>query len=341
MASPALIHADLTELHRSAAFENDPAPVTAFETVEDFGLLRLRHYAPQAESSGGLPVLLVYSLFKRPCILDLAGERSHVRCFLQRGLNVYLVDWRAPSAEDAWRGLEAYVNEDLARAVDCVRAREHVERVSLVGICFGGLLSLIYTALNPDAVGHLVPVAVAIERRPIVPPMLIEQTVLLHGNIPSWWIRNAVNAGVPGAPQIPRYLATELDEPELAETRNGELSQLCTRLESWLNSDLPFAGRLARDIMRDVYWDGQLADGRLHVGGQSVTLDRIRCPVLNISGARDQLIPPESTVRLVECVGSSYARNFVFPASHLGLIASRSAHEQLWPRVGMWLKLID
>jgi polyhydroxyalkanoate synthase len=341
MASPALINADLTELYRSTAFENDPAPVTKFETVAEFGLLRLRHYAPLVEASGGLPVLLVYSLFKRPFILDLDEERSIVRCFLQRGLKVYLVDWRAPSAEDSWRGLDAYVNRDLARAVDCVREREHADRVSLVGICFGGLLSLIYSALNPDAVGHLVPVAVGIERRPIVPPMVIEQTVLLHGNIPSWWIRNAVNAGVPGPRRIPQYLAAELDEPELADAREGKLCRLCGKLEQWLNSDLPFAGQLARDIMRDVYWDGQLADGRLHVGGKIVTLSQIRCPILNISGARDELIPPQNTVRLVEYVGSAYARNLVFPVSHIGLIASRAAHEQLWPRVGMWLKIIE
>jgi polyhydroxyalkanoate synthase len=93
--------------------------------------------------------------------------------------------------------------------------------------------------------------------------------------------------------------------------------------------------------MSDVYWDGQLADNRLHVNGRCVALDQIRCPVLNISGGRDELVPPQTTVRLANCVGSSYARNFIFPASHIGLIASRAAHEQLWPRVCTWLKIID
>jgi polyhydroxyalkanoate synthase len=341
MASPALIHAESTESYQNDPFENDPAPTTAFETVADTGLLRLRHYAPPVVDAGRMPVLLVYSLFKRSYVLDLDEERSIIRCLLERGLNVYLVDWRRPRAQDAWRGLDAYVNEDLAHAVDCVREREHVEKVSIVGICFGGLLSLIYTALHPDSVGHLVPVAVGIERRQIIPPMVIEQTLLMHGNVPAWWVRNVVNSRVPGPQLLPQYLATELDEPELADARHGKLSPLCSKLERWINSDLPFAGQLARDIMRDVYWDGQLADGRLRVGDQTVSLDHIRCPVLNISGARDQLVPPKTTTRLIECVGSTYARNLIFPTSHIGLIASRYAYEQLWPRLCVWLKIID
>jgi polyhydroxyalkanoate synthase len=281
-------------------------------------------------------VLIVYSLFKRPFILDLAEERSIIRCFLNRGLNVYLVDWRPPHAEHATRGLDAYINQDLKRAVDRIRQRERVDRVSIVGICFGGLLALIYTALYPETVAHLVPVAVGFERRQIIPPMLIEQTLLMNRNVPAWWVSNIVNARVPAAPMIPEYLAAELDEPDIADE-----DKICDTLAQWINSDLPFAGQLARDIMRDIYWDGQLADGRLRVGDRHISLDQIRCPVLNVSGAKDQLVPPTSTQRMTECLGSLYARNFVFPSSHIGLIASRYAHEELWPRVCMWLKVID
>jgi polyhydroxyalkanoate synthase len=336
MASPALLRADSTESNRADPFEGDPEPTTAFTTVEDSGLLRLRHYAPLQTAPGHPPVLIVYSLFKRPFILDLDAEHSVIRCFLDRGLNVYLVDWRPPHAEHASRGLDAYVNEDLSRAVECIRDREQVDRVSIVGICFGGLLALIYTALHAETVAHLVPVAVGFEKRRIIPPMLIEQTILMNRNVPAWWVRNVVNARVPAPALIPEYLATELNEPELVQAE-----QLCAKLERWINSDLPFAGQLARDIMRDIYWDGQLADGRLRVGGRRVALDQIRCPVLNVSGSQDQLVPPKSTQRMVQCVGSAYARNFVFPSSHIGLIASRIAHDELWPRVCMWLKIID
>ena len=76
MVSPAIKSAVPNESARNSPFENDPPPVTAYDSVDEFGVLRLRHYAPLAEDSGHPPVLLVYSLFKRPYILDLDKKRS-------------------------------------------------------------------------------------------------------------------------------------------------------------------------------------------------------------------------------------------------------------------------
>jgi len=341
MAARAPVRSDAGEALRYSVFENDPPPTTAYEVMADIGPLRLRRYEPEASSAARLPVLFVYSLFKRPYILDLDERRSIVRCFLDRGMTVWLVDWHAPGADDAWRGLDNYVNDGLAKAVDCVCEYEQVARVSLVGFCLGGVLSVVDAALNPDRIGHLVTVATGFEKRRVVSPAMIEQLVRFYGNLPAWWIHNSVNARVPAAPLLPQYFAEELDEPELAQRRGGAADPLNEKLELWVNSDVPFAGELALEILRDAYWDGQLAAGRLCVGGARVDLARIRCPVLNISGAHDRVVPPQSTTRLSACVGSSYARNLVFPSSHLGLLAGRAAHENLWPRVCAWLKLIE
>lgn len=340
MVSRAINPAVPTESARNSPFENDPPPVTACDSVNEFGVLRLRHYAPLTKDSGHPPVLLVYSLFKRPYILDLDEERSVVRSFLERGMNLYLVDWAAPRSADATSGLGTYIG-DLARAVDHIREKERTPKVSIVGICFGGLLSLIYAALHADRVQHLVPVAVGIEQRPIIPPVVVEQAIFMHGNVPAWWVRGTLNSRVPATPLVPQYLARELEEPRLAAIHNGRYSPICEKLIQWVDSDVPFAGQLARDIMRKIYWDGQLANGELEVDGTKVNLSQIRCPVLNISGSRDLLVPPKYSLRLVKCVNSSYARNFIFPSGHMGLMASQTAHEELWPRVCTWLKIID
>lgn len=339
MASSARIESSADSPRRSP-FENDPPPKTRYDLVADIDLLRLRHYEPEKRIPGGLPVMLIYSLFKRPFILDLEEQRSVVQCFLRRGFSVYLVDWRAPAAKDAANGLEDYINDGLAHAVNRVCEREGVEQVSLVGICLGGLLSLLYTALHPGGVARLVQVAVGIEQHRFVPPAVIEQMIAFYGNLPAWWIRGAVNSRVPGMSLLPQFLAEEFDEPQLAE-RERAPRRLFGAFEQWLNSDVPLAGQLARDIFGAVYWEGQLAEGRLHVGGRRVDLDRVVCPLLNVSGARDQLVPPQRTTTLVKRVGSDYARNLVYPASHIGLLGAQAAHQDLWPRVSTWLRLFD
>jgi polyhydroxyalkanoate synthase len=112
-----------------------------FEIVDEGRLLRLRHYPPAGGTTSAAPVLLVYSLLRRPDIVDLLPERSLVRNLTEQGFSVYLTDWQPPTAADADCGLDVYINDDPARAVDTIRVREGAPRVSLVGCCLGGLLA--------------------------------------------------------------------------------------------------------------------------------------------------------------------------------------------------------
>ena len=316
---------------------DDPPTTTAFDVVDECGLLRLRHYRSEHAASAD-PVLFVSSLFKRPYILDLLPERSLVRTFLRQGFSVYLTDWLPPLSEDAGRGLHDYVNCDLARAVECVRKREGVEGVSLVGCCLGGLLSVIYAALHPDDVHRLVPFALPFESRPPFPPGAAAQLVSLYGNVPAWWIRMAMNSRVSNPFQLPAFLAEELGEPELAHSGGSQPTDVVDKLERWFGSDVPLAGRLFCEVMQDAFGDSQFAQSRLQVGDQRVALQHVECPVLNISAERDSVVPPQDSASFIERVGSREANNLVFPSGHLGLMVSRAAHETLWPYVGAWLR---
>jgi polyhydroxyalkanoate synthase len=314
----------------------DPPTRTPFDVVDESGLLRLRRYRPDGLEGNGPPVLLVYSLFKRPYVLDLLPERSIVRTLLAQGFTVYLTDWQPPETENAERGFDAYVNGDLACAVNHVRAREGVERVPLVGCCFGGLLALLYAALHPDTVARVAPVAVPIEMQSPFAPTIVEYVVRMFGNVPGWWIRAWLNAGVPSSGQLSRYVADELQEPALLRTAAG--ARVVRALQPWLDSDVPLTGQVFREAMCNAYWNRDLALSRLRIGGRVAALENIRCPVLNVSGERDRLVPPVSSNALADRLGSDVVTNLVFPATHLGLMVGAAAHAELWPRIGAWLK---
>jgi polyhydroxyalkanoate synthase len=309
-----------------------------FEIVGEGRLLRLRHYPPAGGATTAAPVLLVYSLLRRPDILDLLPERSLVRNLTEQGFSVYLTDWQAPTAADAECGLDTYINHDLARAVDAIRARETASRVSLVGCCLGGLLATIYTALYPERVLHLVTSASPFEMQPPLPSEVLEALAGLYGNVPAWWIHAALSARVPSPFHLSLYLAQDLGESDLNPWRWGAPPLVQLALMQWTQRNIAVTGRVFCEIMRDIYERRRLAAGTLLVGDRHVKLDRIRCPVLNIAGERDQLVPAANTAALVAHVGSSEASNLVFGTGHLGLLVSLKAHEELWPRVGVWLK---
>ena len=314
----------------------DPPPTTPFDIAYQGTLLRLRHYAPEGPHRGP-PVLLVYSFFKRPFVLDLVPERSVVRSFLREGIAVYLADWLPPSSADAQRGLHDYVEWELASAVEEMRRRERVTRVRLVGCCLGAFVATVYAALHPENVERLVVFALPFESKPPFGPALAEQLTRFYGNVPAWWIRAGLNKRIADPRRIPAFLATELAEPELAHPADdSEADALRLAFEDWLDSDVPFAGRLFLDIMGDAYGRGQFAASQLSVGGRTVALAQILCPVLNICAEHDKLVPVADSLAFGKHLGDA-ATNLVFACGHLGLMLSLPAHEHLWPHVAKWL----
>jgi polyhydroxyalkanoate synthase len=318
----------------------DPQPTTAFEVIFERDLLRLRHYrAGPKSATRGPPVVLVYSLLKRPFILDLLPGRSVVQSFQSHGFSVYLTDWLPPSPEDAARGLDDYVERDLVPAVECILRREHAAGVALVGCCLGGFLAAVYAALHPQHVERLVTFALPFHSRPPFAPEAAAYFTGICGNIPASWLRGGLNASVADPRRLSAYLAAELAEPELAKRADSaEAVAVRAALETWFASDVPFAGRLFRDVMGEAYGRGLFAESRLMVGDRRVALEAIACPVLNVCAERDHLVPPAESTPFVERVGSSDARNVMFPCGHLGLMASRGAHAELWPLVCRWLE---
>jgi polyhydroxyalkanoate synthase len=320
------------------AYVDDPPTTTPFEVVFEAGLLRLRHYRPERAPSRAPPVLLVYSLFKRPFVLDLLPDRSVVRTLLRQGFSVYLTDWLAPGPKDAGRGLRDYMESDLAGAVECVRRRERVDRIALVGVCLGGFLATVYSALHPQHVDRLVTFALPFQSRPPFAPAAAEYFAAVFGNIPAWWIRAGLNAHVADPQHLPAYLAAELSEPELAQRpQSPGAAAVRHSLETWFASDVPFAGRLFLDVMAEAYGRGRFAADLLMVGDRRVALGAIGCPVLNVCAERDHLVPPEESAAFVRHVGSRDATTLTFACGHLGLMVSRGAHKDLWPRVCKWL----
>jgi polyhydroxyalkanoate synthase len=319
----------------------DPPPTTPFDVVYESRSLRLRRYRAEGAQRRGPPVLLVYSLFKRPYVLDLLPDRSVVRNFVRQGFSVYLTDWLPPEPADARRGLAEYVNGDLAGAVECVRRLEAVSRIALVGCCLGGFLATVYAALNPASVERLVVFALPFDSRPPFAPAAAGYFAGMLGNIPTEWIRAGLNANLGARDELPAYLARELDEPELARADRPSAVAVHSALAAWFGSDVPLTGRLFAEIMGDAYGRGQFAASRLVVGDRPVMLADIRCPVLNVCAEHDRLVPVQESLPFIRHVGSSAASNLVFKSGHIGLMVGRAAHEHLWPHVGRWLATGD
>ena len=109
----------------------------------------LYRYKGRKTVDNAVPVLFVYALVNRLDMVDLQRDRSLVRSLLDRGLDIYLIDWGYPNGADCAVTLADYICRYVDACVDLLRQRSAQPAINLLGVCQGGTFSVCYSALNP------------------------------------------------------------------------------------------------------------------------------------------------------------------------------------------------
>src|SRR5579883_1821368 len=320
--------------------EDEPAGATPFEIVHRGEKLALRYYAAASERAHRTPLVVVYALIKRPFILDLLPGRSVIETLTRCGFEVYMIDWIPPTREDSWRGFDDYVNCELHDAVRAVQRRSGESRVNMLGYCFGGVLSLMWTALYPETVKNLVTLATPVDARIANNPLFavagrlpeaVEPLIEMYGNCPGWFINACFKAMAPVHHGLSKYL-------DLYRNRSGSgYTEMFRLFERWMDSDVPMTGAIFREVTDQLFRHNRLMRSEFRVGGTRVDLKKIACPLLNVMGQHDDVVPPQSSIALGEAAGSRDWSNLSYPAGHVGTAVSGGAQRKLWPQVGEWL----
>jgi len=319
-------------LARSAEAVGRMGPVevgcSAKDAVYEEDKLVLYRYRPLAPSAGLPPVLLCYALVNRPYMVDLQPDRSMVRGLLERGLDVYLIDWGYPDGADRFLDLADYIDGYLDRCVDAVRRESGAPQVNLLGVCQGGTFSLCYTALHAEKVANLVVMVTPVDFQ--TPDNLlgawarhvdVDRMVDTLGNIPGELLNATFLALMPFRLTSQKYvgLADIIDDPRQLEN--------FVRMEKWIFDSPDQAGEAFRHFVKWMYQENRLVRGTLELGGRSVRLRDIRCPVFNIYATQDHLVPPAASTPLGDLVGSEDYSSFAFRGGHIGIYVSGRARE--------------
>jgi polyhydroxyalkanoate synthase subunit PhaC len=324
--------------------EADPAPVTPYEVVYETGKVQLRYYQAVGKAQA-TPLLIVFPLIKRPYILDLMPGNSVIHTLTRQGFDVYLTDWQPPTRADKGRGFDAYINGDLAKVVRAVQIREGVPQVSMLGYCFGAIIATMYAALHPHTVKNLITLTMPLDMsvRELAfsnlmnsfRPQTFDLLLSMYDNCPAWVIKSGFNAMGP----VHAFFGKHIDL-----YRNGDragYAEMFERFEGWMNRDVPMAGQVSREVIQGIFQQNLLIQNRFQVGGRTVNLADITCPVLNVIAEQDTVVHPKSSLPFVEAVGSTDASNLLAPTGHMGVVVSGVAHKKVWPQVSTWLKERD
>jgi polyhydroxyalkanoate synthase len=301
------------------------------------GDFEVHHYKTSSPSKFKTPILVVGSLINRHYILDLLPERSIIRHFQQLGFDVYATDWRMPRIKDENMSLASYVHDYLEKAVDKVEEVTGSRNVTLFGYCWGGILSLIYSALHPENVKNLILHATPVDFGEFptvleswIKDLDVKRFVKTFGNVPSSFLniafilRNPLEAAL----KYQFYFSQPRSTKEIIQF---------FAVESWLYDSVPIIGKVFEQIIDDIYKNNLLIQNKMMLGKELVDLKKITIPVLNIVGSNDDLVSAESSRTITTVVSSKDKKTLEFPTGHVGLCISKKAHKKLWPEVGKWL----
>ena len=310
---------------------------TPSEVIPMKAKFEVHHYKTSSPQKFKTPILVVGSLINRHYILDLLPERSIVLYFQQLGFDVYATDWKMPTIKDENMSLASYAHDYLENAVDKVEEITGSRNVTLFGYCWGGILSLIYSALHPENVKNLILHATPADFGK--PPTILEswikdldvkRFVKTFGNIPSSFLNIAFVLRNP----LEAALKYQFYFSQPRSTK--EIMQFFA-VESWLYDSVPIIGKTFEKIIEDIYKKNLLIQDKMMLGDNLVDLKKITMPVLNIVGTNDDLVSAESSRTITDVVTSTDKQTIEFPTGHVGLCISKTAHKKLWPDVGKWL----
>jgi polyhydroxyalkanoate synthase len=277
------------------------------------------------------PVVIVHSLVSRSYVLDLYPGNSAIAFLLSQGLDVFLVDWGVADEAEAANTLETYAQGYLPEAIAAACEVAGTEDVTLLGYCFGGVLSLLAAARRPDLpIRNLVLMATPVDfdgMRAITalvregrldPEDILDET----GNVPPEAVENAFRLLKPTS-EYSQY-ATLWEN-----LWNDAYMEGYQAMGQWTRDHVPFPGAAFRETVEQLVRANGLMDGSV------ADLGAISVPVLNVMAERDHIVPlpaAEPVARLVP-----QAEELRLAAGHVGLVAGRAAAKVTLPGIAQWI----
>jgi len=305
------------------------------------GTLNLYHYRPMVDEIYRVPLLFVMATTNRGYIVDLCPGQSFVEFLLKAGYDVFLIDWTAPRPEEKNLCLDDYVLDFIPECIRRVQIETGQEDVSLVGYCMGGVLSLIYAALNPDhPLKNLICFATPVDWRHMELFQQwsdrryfdLDRLVDSLGNIPGEFFYTSFDMLRPASRAASQIQLWEKmwDDPYVKSFR---------MFDKWSTEVLPLAGEYFRQTTKELMWDNKLHTGKLVIKGRPADIKNITIPVFHAVAEHDHIVPYAAAQPLVANVGSVDKEEVMLKGGHVSLIAGPNAAKRLWPKLDSWLQV--
>jgi len=319
-----------------------PAPVLGAspkDVLIQRGTMSLYHYRPMSDEVYRVPILLVMATTNRGYIFDMVPGQSLVEYLLKAGFDVFMLDWNPPRSDERTLSLKDYVLDFVPSAVARVQQETGESDVTVVGYCFGGVLSLLWAALEgAAALKNLVCFTTPVDFSKMEMFQAwgdkrffdVDRLVDTFGNCPGDYLYTAFDMLRPGARVAGNIRLID-------NLWNDEFVKSFRMFDRWASDILPLAGEYFRETTKKLMWDNRLLAGTMDVAGRAVDLANITAPFLHVTAEHDHIVPSAASAPLIDMIGASDKQQVTMKGGHVSLVAGGNAIKRLWPTLVEWL----
>ncbi|MBV8998257.1 MAG: alpha/beta fold hydrolase [Solirubrobacterales bacterium] len=285
------------------------------------------------------PVLIVHSLVSKSYILDLLPGTSMIRFLIGEGIDVFLLDWEPADPADAENTLETYVDGYIPDAIGVVLEEADAEELTVIGYCFGGVLTLLLAAADPGLpIRNMMVMATPCDYREmgfmsnmfrdgrLGPDDVIDET----GLVPA----SALDEGFQSMKPT-EYVTQRVNF--FQNLWNDEFVEGFLAIAIWARDQVPFPGGVFRQTVDRLIRQNALYEGVIPYGRREIRLKDITCPFLNAYAEQDTITPARSSEPLAGLVGSKDVGELRLESGHIGFVAGRQAAKVARPQMLAWL----
>jgi polyhydroxyalkanoate synthase len=258
---------------------------------------------------------------------------------LKRGYDVYMLDWTAPRPEEKSLRMEDYVLDFIPDCVRQVQRDSGETDVTVIGYCFGGVLSLLYGSIFADGpMKNLICFTTPVDFREMKlfqnfadrRYFDVDHLVDSIGNVPPEMILSSF--------EMLRPASRAASQVQLWENIwNDEFVKSYRMFDRWATDTLPLAGEYFRTITKDLMWDNKLYNDTMSVGGRQADISAIKVPILHAVAEHDHIVPYDAAKPLIQKIGSTDKEEVMLKGGHVSLVAGANAVRRLWPKLDSWL----
>jgi len=318
-----------------------------FDVMHRDSVYRLRRYAREAASADDSALLFVPPLMVASEIYDISPEQSAVSFLVERGVDVWLVDYGAPESEPG--GMQRTLDDHVRAVVDAVgRVRAATgHAVHLAGYSQGGMFCYQAAAfLRSEGLASLITFGSPVD---------------IHRNIPG--VADGVAAGfldvtrqalagplsrVEGLPGLLtstgfKLLSAKKEAAQfvdfISKLHDREALERREASRRFLGGEgfVAWPGPAFRQFVDEFVVANRMTSGGFVIDGRTVTLADIRCPILYFLGERDDFARPASVRAIRRAAPSAPLFEVRVKAGHFGLVVGSRSRDVTWPTVVSWL----